>query len=157
MWGAIAGAVQGVVGGIATYFTRRQEIKLASHQADLALVVAQGERQAKLAEAGLMADSTWEMEQLRLSSNSWRDEFVLLVLSSPLILCFLKWPGFDGPAIVAQGFDALGQTPTYFQGLLVAVYAATYGLRTWRRNIYDTATPIESAAALKNSLEVKRK
>ena len=155
MWSAISGIVSGIVAPVANYFQRRAEIKLAAHQADLALVVAQGERAARLAEAGLAADASWEMAQLDLSRGSLRDEFVLLVLAAPLIIGFIKVGDFDGPAIVAAGFAALAATPLWYQGLTVAIFAATYGLRTWRRNMYDTETPLQAAAAMKASLDRK--
>jgi len=156
MWGAIAGAVQGVVGGIASYFTKRAEIKLAEHQARLAVVVAQGERQAQLALAGLEADRQWEASMSEQAATGYKDEYTLLLVSVPLVMCFVRTANFDGPKIVADGFTALGMTPMWYQGIVVAVLLATFGIRAWRRSQYDTENPVQSAAAIQQALGGKK-
>lgn len=153
---AASGLIQGLVGPIVGYFTRKKELTLAEHQAALAIIVAQGERQAQLALAGLAADASWEMEQVRQAATGWKDEFVLALLSVPLIACFVRTESFDGPKIVADGFAALSLTPMWYQGIVVAVMLATFGIRAWRRSQYDTETPIESANAIRNVLAPKK-
>jgi hypothetical protein len=89
-------------------------------------------RKIELIKLGLHADATWELEQIR--SAGWKDEYVLLVLSIPLVMCFI--PGLD--TFVHKGFAALDTTPTWYQFLVPMVFAAVFGIRTWRRNQSDT-------------------
>lgn len=152
MWQAIASGIGGLISPITTYFTRRNEIKLAEHQARLAIVTAQGERQATLALAGLAADQQWEASMTEQAASGWKDEYVLALLSVPLVMCFVRTANFDGPKIVADGFAALSQTPMWYQGVVVAVLLATYGIRAWRRSQYDTENPVQSAAAIRDAL-----
>lgn len=126
--------IAGLTGPVAGYLQRRQELRLERHKADLAVIQAAGERAARAVSEGLAADAAWELESLRAHSSGWKDEFVLLVLSSPLILCFFP---STAPAVL-EGFRILDQTPGYFKLLVVAVFGAIYGLRMWRRQQYDT-------------------
>lgn len=119
---------------IGTYFTRRAELKTEEHKADLAIAQATGERQAELIKTGLAADAAWEMEFARQAGSSWKDEYELLLLSIPLIMCFV--PGWDN--YVKLGFEALAKTPLWYQSVLVTIFLANYGIRNWRRTISDT-------------------
>jgi len=63
--------------------------------------------------------------------NSWKDEFVLLLVSSPVML--LIWSVFsDDPAIKEKldlFFDYFGSMPMWFQLLFVGVVSAIYGIK----------------------------
>ena len=128
----------GVPPAVATYFTRKAELKAQAHQNQVELLKAQGERQAQLASQGLTADAAWEQEFARQASSSWKDEFELIVISAPLMLCFLQNSWIDGPKIVKAGFDAISSTPHWFQFLVVSIYLANYGIRYWRKTQSDT-------------------
>lgn len=139
-WKAIIGG-DGVVGPVANYFTRRQEIKAQKLQMESQervkmheLKMAQYERQIQLHREGLTADANWEMEFARQASSSWKDEYTLIVTSTPAWLCFI--PG--GAPIVAAGFDALSRTPAWYQFVLITLFLATVGIRYWRRSQSDT-------------------
>lgn len=119
---------------IGDYFNRRQEIKAVEHQNEVDLLKAQGERQAALAQQGLTADAAWEMEFARQAATSWKDEYELIVVSIPTVMCFV--PGWD--TYVMKGFEALGKTPAWFQFLLVTIFLANYGIRSWRKTQSDT-------------------
>lgn len=131
MWTTILTAL---TGPLSTYLTRRSEIKAQQHENDLASLKAQGDRAAALISSGLSADAAWEMEFARQAGSSWKDEFELVVLSAPLVLCFLPF----GPPIVKRGFDAIAVTPGWFQFLVVSIYLANYGIRYWRKTQSDT-------------------
>ena len=76
---------------------------------------------------GQEMDNSWELEQIR--NSGWKDEFVLILLSIPLILCFHP----ETVMYVELGFAALDKTPDWYQWLILAVFAAIYGIRIWRR------------------------
>ena len=117
-----------------TYFTRRMELKAQAHQNKLALLAAQGVRAAQAVSEGLADDAAWELESLRAHAGGWKDEFVLIVLSIPLVMCFVPgWAPF-----VAAGFAAMANTPLWYQTAAVSVFLATYGIRWYRRQQSDT-------------------
>lgn len=127
---------KGVVEPIATYWNRKQELKQAKFEAKLKYETAKGERQARLIEQGLVADATWEIEQIK--NSGWKDEYVLVILSIPSILSFINVGTFSGAEVVARGFESLSATPQWYQWLILLIFTATYGIRIWRRQQYDT-------------------
>lgn len=130
----IMGIVTGIFKPIGDYFNRRQELKAQAHTNELEVLKAQGERQAQLVKDGLAADMAWETEFAKQAASSWKDEYVLLVLSIPLIMAFV--PGLD--AYVTAGFASFAGTPLWYQVMVQTIFYATYGIRLWRRNQSDT-------------------
>lgn len=114
------------------YLTRRMELKAEARAQERQIKAAQVQRQIELIQQGLAADATWELEQIK--SSGWKDEYVMIVLSIPLIMCFI--PGLA--MYVSLGFTALSATPQWYQWLVLMVFAAVYGIRIWRRNQSDT-------------------
>jgi hypothetical protein len=124
--------VSGAVGPVVTYFTRRAELKQARFEAELKAEQAKGERVAALLSQGLAADASWEMEQIK--NAGWKDEVGYLLFVYAVMSCFI-------PALAPstlEGFRILGTTPAWFQVAAVAVLLAPFGIRTWRRQQYDT-------------------
>lgn len=74
-------------------------------------------------------DAEWELEQIR--NSGWKDEWVLILLSIPLIMVFV--PGLEDDAL--QGFNNLEKTPDWYRWLILMVFGAVYGIRLWRRKV----------------------
>ena len=132
--GVLSDLVSGLTGPVATYFTRRAELRAQAHTNELELLKAQGERQATLAAQGMTADANWEMEFARQAATSWKDEYTLIVVSIPLVMAFV--PGLD--VYVARGFAAFSQTPLWYQVMVQALFYATYGIRAFNKFRSDT-------------------
>lgn len=128
-WLSILGDIPGAV---ATYFNKRQEIKAEAQKRKDEFEDAIHKRRIELIAQGLAADASWELEQIR--NSGWKDEYVLIVLSVPLVMCFI--PGLD--TFVLRGFGVLGQTPDWYQWLIGVIFTAVYGIRIWRRQQSDT-------------------
>ena len=62
-------------------------------------------------------------------ATSWKDEFLLLMFSVPVILCFI--PGCD--VYVLAGFAALNETPVWYQVIFVVMSLTIYGHRKLAR------------------------
>jgi len=67
---------------------------------------------------------TWEMAHLA-NMGGYKDEFVLGVVSTPVIMGFI--PGMSKYAL--SGFAVLEKMPVWYQVLLVTIYLAIYGIR----------------------------
>jgi hypothetical protein len=128
---AILGKVPELIGN---YITKRMEIKAAQVQGEQAIKKALLERQLVLIQEGLHADMQWEMEMAKQAASSWKDEYVLILVSIPAVLAFI--PG--AAPVVADGFDAIDKMPRWYQIVFVSVLLATYGIRWWRRSQSDT-------------------
>ena len=74
-------------------------------------------------------DADWELESIR--NSGWKDEWVLILLSIPLILVFLPWT----QPTVLEGFAALETTPDWYRWLIMIIFTAIFGIRIWRRKV----------------------
>ena len=80
-----------------------------------------------------MARGEVEMQQIVRSDqqNSWKDEFVLLLVSAPVLL--LIWSVFsDDPQIkekIDLFFEYFKNMPMWFQILFISVVGAVYGIK----------------------------
>ena len=88
---------------------------------------------AQMLHAQKMARGEVEMQQIVRSDqqNSWKDEFVLLLVSAPVLL--LIWSVFsDDPDIkikIDLFFEYFKNMPMWFQILFISVVGAVYGIK----------------------------
>jgi hypothetical protein len=67
---------------------------------------------------------------------SWKDEYLTIILSIPVMMCFI--PEFtvldvtiNFNDIALNGFAVLDKTPEWYRWALTGMIAAVFGLRTW--------------------------
>lgn len=98
------------------------------------LKVAEIEARAKRFAMVANNEATWEQMAAQNSANSWLDEWWTIVLSFPLIACFV-------PALVpfvAQGFEALATVPQWYVWAVLASVSFAFArhkmpdLTAWR-------------------------
>ena len=69
----------------------------------------------------------WDLAAMRASQSSWKDEWLTLLFSIPLVLSFMgEW----GRGIVADGFTALAGMPQWYQIALGAIVSASFATRS---------------------------
>jgi hypothetical protein len=100
-----------------------QQRKKAKLEADLAIAQAKTQATIKRLETGQQADIAWE--NLSINNSGWKDEYILILLSIPLVLCFI--PGMDD--YVHKGFAALNQTPHWYRWSFMIAVGSSYGYR----------------------------
>lgn len=76
---------------------------------------------AKAAQSKVEHKEAWELAAL--TGAGWRDDYLTLLISIPLIACFV--PG--GAQWVVDGFNSLHKTPDWYPSLLMVVFGATFG------------------------------
>ena len=69
----------------------------------------------------------WDLKMADASASSWKDEWLTLIFSAPLILSFC---GDWGRTIVSDGFAALSTMPDWYQYTLGVIVAASFGVRS---------------------------
>jgi hypothetical protein len=67
----------------------------------------------------------WDLKMADASASSWKDEWLVILFSIPLILAFI--PGMED--IVSSGFQQLEQMPEWYQYSLGVIVAASFGTR----------------------------
>lgn len=70
-------------------------------------------------------DANWDNIQAEASKSSWKDEWLTILISIPMILAFI--PGADH--IVESGFANLAECPEWYQYLIGVVFAASFGIK----------------------------
>jgi len=105
---------------------------ILSSLAGLATSIIDGKTQIKLTEAEikkkqLTGEIDWDIEAIRATQNSWKDEWITLLFSIPLILAFC---GDWGNQVVQAGFTSLEAMPTWYQYSLGGIVSASIGMRS---------------------------
>ena len=106
--------------------------QLISSLGGLAASIIDSKTQLKLTEAEikkkqLTGEIDWDIEAIRATQNSWKDEWITLLFSIPLILAFC---GDWGNQIVQAGFTSLEAMPTWYQYSLGGIVSASIGMRS---------------------------
>ena len=103
-----------------TWLEGKQELSKAKQEAQLVTTKAQAEISRKVAAGEL----EWNHTMAQASNNSWKDEWLTILVSIPLILAFT---GHED--IVARGFAALESMPDFYKTAVGVVFAASFGVQ----------------------------
>ena len=130
MWSSIVGALLGKVAPkVADYYIAKQQLKQ-----EVTLEILRGKAEYEKAKTKRASESEgrdheWELESIR--NSGWKDEATWLVLSIPMIFVFFP----PMAPYVLEGFRILETTPSWYRWLVIMIYAATFGIRVWRRKV----------------------
>ena len=87
--------------------------------------------QAKHAEKMANGELEYSGKLLEARQSDWKDEFILLLLSAPIVM--LSWAVFsEDPSAMEKMklfFDYFSQLPFWYQTIFVGVIASVYGLK----------------------------
>lgn len=70
-----------------------------------------------------------ELDEVSLRTRGWKDEYLLLLATIPVILCFIP----DYVQYATAGFEALKSLPEWYMYVLLGVYIDTFGFRRMLR------------------------
>ena len=100
--------------------------KVEEKKAQAATKVAIAQAEAVVMQKKATGEIDWDLKMADASAHSWKDEWLTVLFSVPLILAFC---GDWGRQIVSDGFTALGAMPQYYQYTLGTIVAASFGMR----------------------------
>jgi len=89
----------------------------------------------KRAEASEGRNHEGELESLR--NSGWKDDWVLVIMSIPMILVFIPCTH----QTILDGFAVLDGTPRWYRTTVMTIYLATFGIRLWRRDMTKSSAP----------------
>lgn len=95
-------------------------------------VAAKAEAEATVIKNKSQQEGAWEAIMAANSATSWKDEYLTIVFSIPMILCFF-------PSMVDRveaGFTALESMPEWYQYTLSVIVGASFAVRSaigWKR------------------------
>ncbi len=88
--------------------------------------VAKAQAEAVIMQKKATGEIDWDLKMADASAHSWKDEWLTILFSIPLILSFC---GDWGREIVTNGFAALESMPDYYPYTLGTIVAASFGTR----------------------------
>ena len=115
-----------LIGPIANLAGTWLEGKVEKTKAETGAKVARAKAEATIMEKKATGELEWDLEMARGSQSSWKDEWLVILFSVPLILAFI--PGMEG--VVANGFSQLEAMPQWYQYSLGIIVAASFGVRS---------------------------
>lgn len=119
----MAPILQAIVGLATGWLQDRYKRKQVELEADLKVTEAQANAKIRMLEKEHDASVAWE--NLSVANSGWKDEWFTVVLSIPMILCFI--PGLS--EFVMEGFVALERTPDWYQWVVLIAIASAFGYR----------------------------
>ena len=118
--------IQALIGPIASLAGTWLEGKVEKTKAETGAKVAKAKAEATIMEKKATGEIDWDLEMARGSQSSWKDEWLVILFSVPLVLSFI--PGMEG--VVANGFEQLEKMPNWYQYSLGVIVAASFGVRS---------------------------
>lgn len=116
------GALLGPIAGLASTWL---EGSVEEKKAKTAMRVAEAEAKAKVMVEAATHENGWERIMAEGTKGSWKDEYLTIIFSIPMILAFV--PGME--EVVQNGFRQLEAMPEWYQYSLGCVVAASFGIR----------------------------
>ena len=115
-----------LIGPIANLAGTWLEGKVEKTKAETGAKVAKARAEAVIMEKKATGEIDWDITMAEGSKHSWKDEWLTILFSIPLILAFI--PGME--EVVANGFQQLEQRPEWYQYSLGVIVAASFGVRS---------------------------
>ena len=107
MWQLLIGSATELIGG---HFKRKSEEKQAQHERKLEVI---------------KHEANWDNIQATNAGSSWKDEWLTLLFSVPLVMAFVP----SAVPYVIEGFNALETMPEWYRVYLGVIMAASFGIR----------------------------
>ena len=115
-----------IIGPIATLAGTFLQGQLEKTRANTEVKVATAKAKAAVLEKQVTGEIEWDVEAIKGSTGSWKDEWLTVLFSIPLILAFI--PGMGD--LVMNGFEQLSEMPEWYQYSLGVIVAASFGVRS---------------------------
>lgn len=116
--------IQAIIGPIASLASNWLEGRNEKIKATTKVKVAKAEAEAAILQKKAAGEIDWDLAQAEAGETSWKDEWLTVVFTLPLILLL-----FGEEERVNQFFIALGNCPEWYQYLLGTIVAASFGFR----------------------------
>ena len=114
-------SILGPLGSIASTWLEGRNEKI---KANTKVKVAKAGAEAIVMQKKATGEIDWDITQAKASENSWKDEWLTVVFTFPLILLL-----FGEDERVNNFFIALSNCPEWYQYMLGTIVAASFGFR----------------------------
>lgn len=115
------------LGGVAGWFERKQKLAEVKATAEATVLTAEANARAQIALKSADAEIEWDREGLNQMKYSWKDEYLVIVWTSPLWLAMLP---FDWAQRASTAFfETITNAPPWYIGGMAVMIAASFGVR----------------------------
>jgi len=118
--------LQALIGPLADLAGTWMAGKVEEKKAQAKTKVAKAEAEAIVMQKKATGEIDWDLEMAKGSQHSWKDEWLTILFSIPLILAFI--PGME--EVVKNGFEQLDKMPEWYQYSVGVIVAASFGVRS---------------------------
>ena len=87
--------------------------------------LVQIQAETTLMEKQIAGEIDWDIAAQKNAGSSWKDEYLTILFSIPLLLCFLPFT----VDYVERGFEALALTPDWYKYTLGVIVSASFGIK----------------------------
>ncbi len=115
-----------LIGPIANLAGTWLEGQVAEKKAKTEAKIVTIRSEATIKEKQAAGEIDWDIAQAKASDNSWKDEWLTVLFSIPLVLAFI--PGCED--IVQIGFSQLQLMPEWYKYAISVIVAASFGVRS---------------------------
>ena len=119
--------IQALLGPISSLAGTWLEGRVETAKSETGAKVAKAKAEATIMEKKATGEIDWDLKMADASAASWKDEWLTILFSIPLILAFC---GDWGRHIVSEGFAALEAMPEYYQYTLGVIVSASFATRS---------------------------
>jgi hypothetical protein len=116
-----------LLGPVASLAGSWLDAKTTKQAAEAKLKLTEAEARSKILLSEKTSVADWERIMAQGTTNSYKDEYLVILFSIPLILVFT---GKKGREIVAEGFVALQAMPEWYQYTLGVIVASSFAVRS---------------------------
>ena len=120
--------IQALVGPVTELLGGWLKGKASAQAAAANLKLVEAEAKATIMKSAATSEADWERLMAQGSQNSWKDEWLTILFSIPLILSFLPFEW--AKQAVTDGFTALETMPSWYSYTLGVIVAASFGVRS---------------------------
>lgn len=121
-WKSLIG---GLISPLTDLYSNYQERKKVKLDSELRIKEATTNAAIRKIDNDQMSEQEWNTIQAKNSNSSWKDEYWTIVLSIPMIGCFIP----QLAPYIKEGFDALAGTPDWYKAATLTAIAAAFGYR----------------------------
>lgn len=125
IFSAVTAPIQAVVNPLSEVYKARQERKAQIEDAKVQLKIAKLTAEAARWQQSAEITANWDMEAMRQSRYSWKDEWLTIILTLPFVGAFFP----VAQDYVLRGFQYLSQVPYWYMLCFIGIVAASFGLR----------------------------
>ena len=126
---SVVSGIFGVITEPVKEWQRRETLKVEQQDKQLErqheLNVKKIDVALELAKQGQKIEADWDTNAQMDMKTSWKDEYLTILFSAPLILAFFP----QTQDAVLKGFETLAKTPEWYMMLVMGIVAGVFGLR----------------------------